>query len=277
MKPWIVRLNDFASDEVPSVLSAGFRTCELQLADILDGADTTSVEFGSDVILRSERLSEAEYRAVYGFLARRGGRAINTPEDSQLLSNFDLHYPLIRQYSPKAVILPSSATPDELRQQLQVRNIQFPVFVKTELKSLKDESILRAPDLGAITSLVRKLHSAFDPFATFVVKEMVDLERFGSPPTPLEYRSFVLDEKVIHQEGDQRGKQLPDPSSNGANRFVSEVISALGSRGFPRHYIIDVAKVAGSNSFVVVEIKDAQFTKSKDYERYWRAMGSALS
>jgi len=274
MKPCVLRIGNFATEEIPSVKTAGFEAIELHVRDIVGTSPAPTLPpFDGDVVLRSDRLTDATYGAVYDFVSKGGGRLINDPAENQLLSNFELHYPKIAAFSPNAIILPSGTPPEEILERLRASGIRFPVFVKTEMKSLKGDSILAAPTLDAITMLAAKLHDAFAPFATFVVKEMVNLDEIGQPPETLEYRSFVLDGHVVHREGGRRGIVLPDAAENGAAEFISRVVSALTQAGFPRHYIIDVAKLAGTSGFIVVEIKDAQFTKAKDYERFWQAMG----
>ncbi len=278
MKPWIVRINNFSAEEIPSVKTAGFRMHELHIRDTVGTFVAEKPQpFDGDVILRTDRLTETTYEMVFDFVSKHGGRVINDPTSNRLLSNFALHYPMIATFSPKAIILPSAMPPREILDQVRASNIRFPIFIKTEMKSLKSDSVLAEPTLDAVTILAAKLHAAFDPFATFVVKEMVKLDEAGQPPETLEYRSFVVDGEIVHREGGRRGMALPDPSANGATDFISRVVFALTQAGFPRHYIIDVAKIAGTGDFIVVEIKDAQFTKVRDHERYWQAMGEFFS
>jgi hypothetical protein len=51
----------------------------------------------------------------------------------------------------------------------------------------------------------------------------------------------------------------------------------LGSQDFANFYVMDVTQVVGHDKYIIVEIKDAQFTKIKNPIKFWRTLASQLN
>jgi len=228
---------------------------------------------GTEGILRSPRLSSETYLYLYDLLVQHGIRLVNTPAMSERASEFRLHYPFIAKATPQSIVLPADASASELVREIQRAGLHAPLFMKTETKSLKGESVVTRADLESVDSVRRKLTERLAGFRDIVVKELVPLRSSpADPATSIEYRAFVAHGKIACFDAPPEGMRMPPIEESAAPSFYDEWVSRLRDADFCNFYIMDVAMLAGSDDFMIVEIKDAQFTRPRDPNGLWTGM-----
>jgi hypothetical protein len=260
MKPLILDVNAFtAPDELEFARRWGFEVLQTTLEDV---SEIPTRSEGTLAILRCERLEKESYAELFGCLREKRVTLINDPDMSERASEFSLHYPLIRAASPRSTVVPSSATATDVLAAVDAAGLKFPIFIKTERKSLKDKSLVKSGD-SALKTVLEALRSAFSPFKTFVIKEVVPLEANDS-------RGFIYRNSLVtFDTGPLVGVEAfaRDPIYH----FLSLQLSDLAAKRFANFYIIDVTRRTDSGTFIIVEIKDAQFTKVKRPDLFWSA------
>jgi len=225
----------------------------------------------TEAILRSPRLAHDTYQYLYETLQRRNIILINTPEMVRRASEFELHYPLIEKATPRSLIVSANVSPRDLYEEIQRTGLRLPLFVKTEIKSLKSGSVIEELSVNALDTVLNNLRTQLSGFFRIIVREMIELERLSDyPDTALEYRAFVLHNQIIIVQDGTEGKPSPPIVQTGGDRFYKEWIDALARANFSNFYIMDIARSAKDRDFVIIEIKDGQYTKIRDVDAFWR-------
>jgi hypothetical protein len=224
----------------------------------------------TEAVLRSPRLPHEVYQYLYGLLQKRNISLINTPEMVKTASEFELHYPLIEQATPRSIVMSANISPTELLEEINRKALKFPVFVKTEIKSLKSGSIIRESNLAEMERVLHSLRTQLSGFYRIIVREMLDLRRLpGDPDIVLEYRAFVMHNSIVTVQDGTEGKTNPPLSSVGRD-FYEHWVNELGKVNFSNFYIMDIAMLALKDQFLIIEIKDGQYTKIRNVESFWR-------
>lgn len=266
MKPLIIDANSFSrSNELELARRAGFEVLQITLGDLPAIPARTE---GIIAVLRCERLEKEPYAMLFARLQEKHVTLINTPDMCERASEFSLQYPLIHAVSPKAIVLPSSSSASEVLAAIIEAGLKFPIFVKTERKSLKDKSLVPNGESALVTTL-EALRSAFSPFKTFVVKEVVPLETDDS-------RAFIYRGSLVSFDtGPLVG--VAGFARDQLYHFLVPWLAQLAAKRFAEFYIIDVTRRTDTGEFVVVEIKDAQFTQVKRPDLFWPSFARMLA
>lgn len=260
MKPLILDVNAFtAPNELEIARQSGFEVLQKTLEDLPEIPVRSEETLG---VLRCERLEKAPYATLFARLREKRVTLINDPDMCERASEFSLQYPLIRAASPRATVVPSSATAAEILTAVEAAGLKFPIFIKTERKSLKDKSLVKSGD-DALETAMEALRSAFSPFKTFVIKEVLPLDAADS-------RGFIYRNSLVtFDTGPLVGVEAF--ARDRLYHFLYSQLSALAAKRFADFYIIDVTRRIDTGAFVIVEIKDAQFTKVKRPDLFWPA------
>lgn len=266
MTTLILDLDQFTSEpEEAIVTQCGLTLVRLTKSELLAFSPPFSP---AHVILRSERMEAEEYRQIHSILSAKGLTLVNSPEMSQRASEFSLQYPLIENASPRSLVLRSDAQLDEIMEQIEIMGLRFPLFVKTERKSLKERSLVNEPSKAALASTIDGLNSVLGPFKSLVIKEVLPLD-------PDDSRGIVFHNTLIAFDTGPLVTQ-PEFQRSRIFHFFYHWMAFLGSSNFANFYVMDVTKVIGKDTYVIVEIKDAQFTKIKNLEKFWRNFANRI-
>lgn len=272
----IIAVPDYVPSEIPLIQAQSFDlvlTDEKQLRECsLDPSTLPAPTVPTEAMLRSPRLPHEAYQHLYDVLRRRNIHLINTPEMVRRASEFELHYPLIEEATPRSIVLSANVSASELFEEVQRRNLRPPLFVKTEIKSLKSESVISEHSLEAVDRVLQNLRAQLTGFYRIIVREMVKLNPLpGHLDTTLEYRAFVMHNKIVMVQDGTEGKPSPPLTETGADRFYEHWVNKLAGFNFSNFYIMDVAQLTESNDFIIIEIKDGQYTRVRDGASFWKA------
>lgn len=226
----------------------------------------------TEAMLRSPRLPHQTYQQLYDILLRRNIKLINTPEMVRRASEFELHYPLIEDATPRSIVLSANVTATEVFEEVQRKNLKPPLFVKTEIKSLKSGSVIKSNNLEEIDAVLQNLRTQLSGFYRIIVREMVKLKPLPKhPEITMEYRAFVVHNEIVMVQDGTEGKPSPPLMNTGADRFYEQWVEKLAKANFSNFYIMDVALLADNSDFVIIEIKDGQYTKIRDVRSFWKS------
>lgn len=273
----VIAVPDYVPSEISVIKSQPF---DLLLADDkllqenkLDLSSLPTLATITEAMLRSPRLSHEAYQRLYETLLRRNIQLINTPEMVRCASEFELHYPLIEEATPRSIVLSANISTAELFEEVQRRNLRLPLFVKTEIKSLKSVSVISELKLETIDKVLENLRTQLSGFYRIIVREMVKLKSLPEhSDTTLEYRAFVMHNKIVMVQDGTEGKPSPSVAATGADHFYEHWVNKLASVNFSNFYILDIAQLADSSDFVIIEIKDGQYTKVRDVDSFWKSL-----
>jgi hypothetical protein len=270
--PTIVNVSQFgAADEVEMLTRLGFRVLDLSFEEIVASPHSTvdGRLFESSGMLRVSRLGGEQYAAAYSGLLKRGIQLRNSPEVYNVLSEFSLHYPLIQQVSPKAIVLPSDAPASEIVADAMANGLGKSVFIKTELKSLKADSLIQQISIESVERCQTALKKAFGGFKNYVIKEVIPLE-------PSDHRAVVFGTHIVGFDAGPLAAN-GDITASRPFEFVNDVVSSLLRRGLCGDYVIDIARRIDTGNYVVVEMKDVQFTQLKQPQFIWKRIARQCS
>jgi hypothetical protein len=269
----VIAVTDYVPDEIAAMKAQGITPILITEADVrkayINPDILPGVSMPTAAILRSPRLQHEDYQQIYECLKRRNIVLVNTPDMVRMASEFVLHYPIIEQATPRSIIRPVNTSPVELYAAIHEQGLKFPLFVKTELKSLKTGSIIQKDDLRSIEAVLQNLHTQLSGFKHVIVREMVQLQTLPDhPDTTLEYRAFVLHNHLVLVQDGTQGRPCPPLLETGGDLFYKEWIKKLGQMDFSNFYIMDIAMLADEKTFVIIEIKDGQYTKIRDADSF---------
>lgn len=273
----VIAVADYVPYEIPAIKEHPIDLVlvdEKQLREVnFDLSNVSTAATPIEAMLRSPRLPHEVYQRLYDALHRRNIHLINTPDMVRRASEFELHYPLIEDATPRSIVFSANVSATELFEEVRRKNMRPPLFVKTEIKSLKSGSVISEDSFEAVATVLQNLRSQLTGFYRIIVREMVKLKPLPEhPDTTLEYRAFILHNKIVMVQDGTEGKPSPPLTETGADRFYEHWVSKLAETDFSNFYIMDVAQLADSNDFVIIEIKDGQYTKVRDINSFWKSL-----
>jgi len=196
-------------------------------------------ESGSPVVWRGWMLNADEYRQLYGAVAARGGKILESPEE--YISNHYITgwYDRCKAYTPETIITTADADFGRL-----VSQLQWPAyFVKDYVKSLTTSrgSVAKdAQEVAEILSLIAHFRGS--------VEGGVSLRRVEEFVNNTERRYFSLNGRVFSSDD-----QIPE--------FVYEIARCVETP----FYSIDIVENT-QGELRLVEIGDGQVSDIKEWE-----------
>jgi hypothetical protein len=270
IKPTIINIDDTTSnDELHLIKACGFPLVQVARRDLLtQSLPSSNQPVNSFGMLRTTRLEREEYLVADASMRQSGIQLRNSPHVSGLLSDFALHYPLISDLSPRAFVFASNVHPEHIINTVRAAGVSGGIFIKTERKSLKGDSMIQSVTVEAVARCLTALNSAFAPFERLIVKEVIPLES-------VDHRAIVIGTHIV---GFDTGPHVGDQhmTSSAVFEFVYSCVASLARQGLVGDYVIDVARRTDNKAFVVVEIKDLQFTQLKNPRTIWPEIARAL-
>lgn len=270
----ILAVADYVPSEIPTMREHGVEVFLLDegalRAHNIDHNTLPSMGTPTEAMLRSPRLPHDTYQHLYDVLQRRNIRLVNTPEMVRRASEFELHYPLIEEATPRSIITSANTSVTDLYEEIIRKGLKVPLFVKTEIKSLKSGSVIKDLNVDALAEVLGNLRAQLSGFYRIIVREMVKLQPLTNhPDATLEYRAFVLHNRIVIVQDGTEGKPSPPVKETGGEAFFRKWVGKLAATNFSNFYIMDIALLAGGDDFVIIEIKDGQYTKIRDADAFW--------
>lgn len=270
----VLAVQSYVPDEIPVIKDSNFNLFLLDEEKIrqheFNVSEIPTFKDSETAILRSPRLLHQTYGYLYDALQKKNIVLINTPEMVRRASEFEIHYPLIEEATPKSIIFSVHSSASDIFEEIKRKGLEAPLFMKTEVKSLKSGSVINNLDIESIETVVNNLRAQLSGFHTIIVREMVELRRLpDDPDTVLEYRAFVVNGEIATIENGTKGKNFPQCSEVGGLDFYNKWISKLHQLDFSNFYIMDIALLNDGSDFNIIEIKDGQYTKLKDINAFW--------
>lgn len=220
---------------------------------------TQNLAHSCTLFVRGPRLDEEEYNKLWHQVTALGFDVITTPQSFCLASSFALHYPLLGELSPRAVICNNLTDEIELNQRISIEKLKFPVFVRSEIESAAkyvgiEGCIMREPTKSDIERVLGNLKQHVKGFKSIIVKELLPIatERNG---TRLEFRAVGARGRLISFDHDSCSSSLPAPQTFGLEASASRAFGALQDGGLSGAVFLDLAIVEGGRP-IVVECKD---------------------
>ncbi len=221
----------------------------------LDCTDDPQLGVLSTFILR-----RATYQPLYEAALERGITLIHTPEQTSRLMEFELFYPLIEQWTAKSVVVR-----DEITLMQAITELEFPVFTKGQIKSVKeagwDACIAKTPDDLALRA---------GKWGEVIAREILPLRKaIGGEHFPhhREYRSIWLDGEIIgadyYWDGDDPFGSLTSAEHEQMQDLVHQAAVALRCP----FVTVDVGQLV-DGSWKVIEIGDPQYSGICHMNRY---------
>lgn len=254
----ILYLKDYKIDEEEVMRQAGLKT--VRLPANFANSEIQSLATDSPIFVRGPRMRLDEYESLWQEAKVAGVNFLTTPESFRLASNFEFHYPLIRQLSPRALIVDNLMNNSEIFSRLTSENFRFPVFIRSEIESAAkyvglEGCIMRTPELEQLDLVIRNLRLHVKEFKKIIFKEMLPIATSNIDGANLEYRAIGAKGRLITFDYDARGSKLSSPESFGLEKYAEQALSALAAGGATGAVFVDIAIVEGGSP-IVVECKD---------------------
>lgn len=206
------------------------------------------------------------YRPLYEAAAGRGVRLLHTPEQTSRLMEFSLFYPLISDMTARSVVIT-----DESSLMEAISTLQFPLFTKGQIKSVKEQGwdacVARTPgDLA---------HRA-GRWGEVIAREILPLRQAGSAheqfPHFREYRAYWLDGSIIGMGYYWDGEDGFGPLGQDAAE-IERLVDAAARRLDAPFVTVDVGQLE-DGSWRVIEIGDPQYSAICHMNRHlcWQAL-----
>src|SRR5215212_5965865 len=135
MIPVVVYLEDYKPEEEAALKDLGISTVRCKLEDALEGRVWSQFSTATSLLFRGPRLSPDTYETLYTSAQALGASPITTPRSYRIADDFSLHYPLLRNQSPAALVVAADVGADELLENIENGNLAFPLFVRSDLES----------------------------------------------------------------------------------------------------------------------------------------------
>ena len=258
MNVTVVYLDNYKPDEEIILRTSGIATLRVNAQDLLADQTLTLSARPAPVLFRGRRMSLDAYGELYA-TARSGGlQPLTSPTSFGIAEDFQLHYPLLRKWSPAALVVDATAGPEVLVHSLATGVLAFPVFVRSDLESAAKYvgvggCVLSTPSLEEASTVLNNLRQHVRGFRSIILKEMRPMRRKGG--ASVEYRAVGLRGQLLHFDYSSTKSSLDDPYALGLDAVAEECFEALGDGGADGAVLVDLG-VQENGSPVVVECKD---------------------
>jgi ATP-grasp domain, R2K clade family 2 len=245
-------------------------THNLSSFNIVQGNNTKLIYHGWMMTLE-------QYEAFYNRLSELEYELISSPKQYLNCHYFDHWYSVIEDKTPRSIIVPISSVRDMMMAVKQfMKDYDCAVIIKDFVKSVKHswhEACFIPKDADPFH--IAKIISAFmaaksdDIQGDLVVRQFVELKQIGEHnkskmPLYKEFRSFVLNGKVIHTSRywEQGAYDQILPPQDFIDKIAEKVFSELKSNLFT----IDTAQLNKDDSWTCIEIGDGQVSSIPEQE-----------
>lgn len=230
----------------------------------IPSSDTSTRSSG---ILRAADRTLVAYDEIYAQLRMAGIELLNTPKASNAVSEFREHFTYIKEATFASCIIPREEPYDKMFDHLRKAGLKAPLFVKSNIKSLKELSIIRNATLDEFSGLAKLYSEKHPTYSYLIVRQIEELVK-ASDGNVLEWRAFCHRDFIFYFEGPdieeftvyrQRAYQF-------ATKWAGVLFEATGAGVF----CVDVSFKQSDSSPVIVEVKDLQFASAKVVEYLYK-------
>jgi hypothetical protein len=255
-KPTLIYVAQYGLQEEATLRGFGFSTIRVDnyqsLADALPASSEPQA-----ALMRGSRLDQQAYDDIYRALSHAQVHLLNNPQEFSLHGSFRDYYPLIKDFSPRAIVLDRQTSVSEILSALKSAQLIPPLFVRSEIESAAKYVGVQGCLIQSINSTdVEQCKVNLDTHVTsyhdVIVKETIEIARHINGEN-LEYRAIVLGGKIVSFDFDT--SKLPDPFTTRVASESSVITAAIHDAGFTGAFFMDFALTA-DNKVIIVETKD---------------------
>lgn len=254
----MIYLNDYKPSEEAVCRSLSIATLRLALEDVLAGRLSKPPSIPSLVLFRGPRVTLELYGNLCRVMQARGFAPLTSARSFRIAEDFSLHYPMLREWSPAAIVVDASVEAEELTERLAAGPLRFPVFVRSDLESAAkyvglEGCVVSSPDLEELRTVLNNLRNHVSGFRRIILKEMRPIRRIGG--STVECRAVGLQGQLVHLDHSGGINSEPGPEARGLESFARKCLKALQEGGADGAVLLDVA-VLEDDVPIVVECKD---------------------
>jgi hypothetical protein len=260
----VIYLEDYGLTEQDILNQKGIYTFRLRNGDPL--AD--NVRPGLKFLLRANRLNDQEYAEHFRKLLNAGYLLVNEPEVFSMHGSFEMHYQLIKDYSPTSISINKGMDLNLAINAIQDAQLQAPIFVRSEIESAAKYvgvggCLMQDISPDQFEACRNNLNQYVKNYQLLILKEVVEIKKYHEHN--LEYRAVVIDNRII--SFDFNITKIPNPESNGLNASINKIILDIYAKGFKGAYFMDFA-VTVSDELIIIESKDILNGTIKDVSKF---------
>ena len=220
------------------------------------------------------------YTAIYRAALAKRIRLLNDPVEFQRAMEFDLFYPLIRDLTPRSVLVQAA---DQCP--VATASLGYPVFVKGLVKSRKQEgwaACVAHDDDELLARVIEVLAQPYRSHGKAVVRQLVRLRHTRTSqdgfPFGREYRVFLYNGQPLahgyYWEGEDALRALTPEET----RAVLALAVTAARRLAVPYLVADIGQLE-TGEWVVIEVGDAQFAGHNDISTLalWNALLNAIA
>lgn len=249
-------LGDYQREEEETLRNHGIRT--VRIADCASiSVDVFAELRNKSLLLRSKRLSPGQYAACWTSVASAGGSLLTSPKSFEIMNNFRLYYPAIRDWSPRAVTAPPAIADRNLFTMIREAGLVPPLFVRSDVESAAKYAGLEAcmmhqVDLESLSATTSTLRQHVNSFHEIIVKEVFPIATTAND-VRVEYRTIGANGRLIVFDL-KDSSPLPCPNEE-VCAVAEKALRSLAANGADGAVFVDVA--LGTDSVArIVECKD---------------------
>lgn len=220
----------------------------------------------------------ARYEAIHQAALQKNLRLLNTPEEHQLVQEFDATYPFLEGKTPRSIVVHSTEEALE-----RAPEIGFPLFLKGAVQSRKSRGLSAcvANNPTELEARVRELlELELRSRGRVVLRELVQLRHItthGDFPMGREFRVFLLDAQILAlgyywPHADELALLTED------ERRQIERLCVEAARRIPARFLsLDCGQLE-SGAWTIIEAGDPQFSGLSQIAplAYWNRLRTHL-
>jgi hypothetical protein len=259
MRTKIFYLDRYKLEEEQSLREAGFETERRDVKEFFKDPGQPRVD-KVPVLFRGPRLSVNDYEHLCKVAEGVGLRSMTRPDSYRIAEDFALHYPLLRDRSPAAVVVKASTDGAKILGRIEEGCLRYPIFVRSEVESAAkyvgaDGCILRSPSLEEVRIVLRNLEVHVKGYRDIILKEMLPIMKWTGSSQSVEYRAVGLFGRLVMFDYEAGPLSLPAPEVFNLHSFANQCFESLSHGGCDGALFLDIG-VTEDERPIVVECKN---------------------
>lgn len=264
----VIYWEDYATHEQELLKKLGVPTLRIHSANSIGPNPFPGYNF----ILRAKRMSISTYAELYQQFTLASYNIANDPKNFQLHGSFEEYYPMIKEFSPKSIILPARIKEETAIRTVLSSGITAPVFVRSEIESAAkyvgiEGCLMQELTLNQFKDCQTNLDNHVRNYQLLILKEVADIQKHEG--NNIEYRAVVMNDKVLSFDYDSN--LIPAPELNGTDEAIRRIVQKIYLEGFRGTYFMDFA-ITTDNQLIIIESKDILNGTIKDVSAFGNAL-----
>jgi hypothetical protein len=248
----IIYLEDYGLAEQDILREQGIHALRFENGEALPVNAWPELKF----LLRAKKLKSEDYKEYYSQLSLAGYELINNPDIFILHGSFELYYPLVKDFSPRSIIIAKDMDSSSAIETILDSQIPSPVFVRSEIESAAKYvgvagCMMQEISKDQFETCRANLDEHIKNYEVLILKEVVGIKKHDGHN--LEYRAIVINDVVITFDYDTA--KIPDPELTGLDVSIRKIVNEIYNNGFTGAYFMDFA-VTTENTLIIIESKD---------------------